>query len=103
MVLECELSRKPREAVKWLHNGKPFSVKPRQPGVTVEEDKQSTIHRITFTQLPEEELLGEYTVEVENIASTGGLEMKGTCAPINELLASYSQPNSCWLMLAQFL
>lgn len=77
VVLECELSRKPREPVKWLHNGKPFGVKPRQQGVTVEEEKQATIHRITFTQLTDEELLGEYTLQVENIASTGGVEMKG--------------------------
>ena len=77
VVLECELSRKPKEQVKWLHNGKPLPS--RLPkGVTVEEEKQSTIHRITFTELTDEDL-GEYTAQVEKIASTGGVEMKGGC------------------------
>lgn len=77
VVLECELSRKPKEPVKWLHNGKPLPS--RLPkGVTVEEEKQSTIHRITFTELTEDDL-GEYTVQVEKIASTGGVEMKSEC------------------------
>ncbi|VDD78957.1 unnamed protein product, partial [Mesocestoides corti] len=74
VILECELSRKPREQPKWLRNGKPLPS--RLPkGVSVEEDKQSTIHRITFTELTEEDL-GEYTLQVEKIASTGGVEMK---------------------------
>lgn len=77
VVLECELSRKPKEPVKWLHNGKALTS--RLPkGVTVEEEKQSTIHRIAFTELTEDDL-GEYTVQVEKIASTGGVEMKGEC------------------------
>ncbi|KAL5960611.1 Obscurin, partial [Taenia solium] len=77
VVLECELSRKPKEPVKWLHNGKPLPSRlPR--GVTVEEEEQSTIHRITFTELTEDDL-GEYTVQVEKIASTGGVEMKSEC------------------------
>lgn len=77
VVLECELSRKPKEAVKWLHKGKPLPS--RLPkGVTVEEEKQATIHRINFAELTDDDL-GDYTLQVENIASTGGVEMKGEC------------------------
>lgn len=75
VTLECELSRKPKEQPKWLRNGKPMPS--RLPkGVTVEEEKQSTIHRVIFTELTDEDM-GEYTLQVEKIISTGSIEMKG--------------------------
>ncbi len=77
VTLECELSRKPREEPKWLQKGKPLpSARFLPKGMVVETDKDSTIHRIVFTQLTEEQLC-DYTLQVENIASTGSVEMKG--------------------------
>ncbi len=77
VTLECELSRKPKEEPKWLQKGKPLPSERFLPkGMTVESDKGSTVHRVIFTQLTEEQL-GEYTLRVENIASTGSVEMKG--------------------------
>lgn len=79
ITLECELSRKPKDEPKWLHNGKPLpSTRYLPKGVSVEAEKDSTVHRLVFTELtPEQE--GEYTLQVENIASTGGVEMKSKC------------------------
>ncbi len=75
VVLECELSRRPTEELKWLRSGKPLPSRlPKH--VSVDELKGKTVHRLTLTEVTEEEL-GEYTVQVENIASTGKLDMKG--------------------------
>nr|VZI40615.1 unnamed protein product [Spirometra erinaceieuropaei] len=72
--LECELSRRPREPVKWLKDGKPLPM--RLPThIAIEEDKGSTVHRINFAKLTDEDL-GQYTIQVENIASTGGVQMR---------------------------
>lgn len=74
IILECELSRKPKDTVKWLKNGKPMPS--RLPtNVAIEDDSKSTVHRIIFNSLTDEDL-AEYTVQVENIASTGRVDMK---------------------------
>ena len=76
IILECELSRKPRESVKWLKNGK--ALPPRLPShITIDEKSGSTVHSVSFTKITEEDL-GEYTIQVENISSTGKLDMQGT-------------------------
>ena len=78
LVVECELSRKPKDEPKWLQNGKLLpSVKYLPKGLSVESDKSSTVHRLVFTEITSEKL-GEYTLQVENIASTGSVEMKST-------------------------
>ena len=74
-VLECEVTRKPREDVKWLKDGKPLPS--RLPShVTKDEKKGGTVHSLTFDKITDVDL-GEYTIQVENIASTGKVDMKG--------------------------
>lgn len=74
IVLECELSRVPREKVQWLKDGKPLGRVPDR--VRVEEDKKGTVHRIVFKTLEEEDL-GTYTIRVEKLSSEAHVEMKG--------------------------
>lgn len=75
VVLECELSRKPRENVRWLKNGKPLPS--RLPShVKVDEKSGSTVHSVTLDKVTDDDL-GEYTVQVEGISSTGKLDMQG--------------------------
>uniref|UniRef100_A0A0R3SNC2 TITIN protein n=2 Tax=Hymenolepis diminuta TaxID=6216 RepID=A0A0R3SNC2_HYMDI len=74
IVLECELSRKPRDSVKWLKNGK--ALPSRLPSnITIDEKSGSTVHSISISKVTEEDL-GEYTVQVESISSTGKLDMQ---------------------------
>lgn len=76
LVLECELSRMPKDEPKWLQNNKALpSVRYLPKGLSVESDKASTVHRLVFTEIASEQL-GEYTLQAENIASTGSVEMK---------------------------
>ena len=74
VVLECELSRAPREKVEWLKNGKPLGRVPDR--VRVEEDKNGTVHRIVFKTLDDEDL-GTYTIRAEKLSSEAHVEMKG--------------------------
>ena len=81
LVLECQLSRKPREPVKWLRNGKPLTTGRLPKGVSLDEEAQSTVHRLTFAApLTEEDLLGQYTLQAENISSTANVDMKSKSA-----------------------
>jgi len=75
VTLECELSRRPKDNVKWLKDGK--ALPSRLPTrMRIEDGKSSTIHRIVFTSLTEEDL-GQYTAQVEKLSTTGKIEMKG--------------------------
>lgn len=74
VVLECELSRSPRDKVQWLKDGKPLGRLPSR--IKVEEDVKSTVHRLVFTQLTDDDL-GVYTIRVEKLESQGRIDMKG--------------------------
>ncbi len=76
VVLECELSRRPKEDVKWYKNGKPLPS--RLPkNVSIDEEKGKTIHRLSLSSIGDDDL-GEYSVKVENVSTSCNLEMKGT-------------------------
>lgn len=77
IILECELSKRPKENVRWFKNGKPLP--PRLPShVSVEDENGQTIHRIKFTNLTDDDL-GEYSAKVENISTVGSVEMNCKC------------------------
>ncbi|THD17988.1 Titin [Fasciola hepatica] len=74
VVLECELSRKPREKVQWLKDGKPLSS--RLPDhMRVEEDANGTVHRVIFTSLQDEDL-GQYTIRVEKLSGDARVDLR---------------------------
>ncbi|VDO88852.1 unnamed protein product [Schistosoma mattheei] len=74
VILECELSRTPRDKVQWLKDGKPIG---RLPDcVTIEELENGKIHRVKFTSLMDDDL-GVYSLRVEKLSSECRLDMKG--------------------------
>uniref|UniRef100_A0A182ZZG7 Immunoglobulin I-set domain protein n=1 Tax=Echinostoma caproni TaxID=27848 RepID=A0A182ZZG7_9TREM len=73
VVIECELSRKPREKVQWLKDGKPLGRLPDR--VRVEEDANGTVHRVVFTSLQDEDL-GQYTIRVEKLSGDARVDLR---------------------------
>ncbi|RTG81358.1 uncharacterized protein DC041_0003213 [Schistosoma bovis] len=74
VILECELSRTPRDKVQWLKDGKPIGRLPDR--VTIEELENGKIHRVKFTSLMDDDL-GVYSLRVEKLSSECRLDMKG--------------------------
>lgn len=74
VVLECELSRAPRDKVQWLKDGKPLGRLPDR--VRVEEDADGRVHRLVFSPLQDDDL-GVYTIRVEKLSSEARVDMKG--------------------------
>lgn len=74
VILECELSRTPRDKIQWFKDGKalPSRLSSR---IKVEELENGKVHRIIFSPLTEEDL-GVYSVKVENLTSEARLDMK---------------------------
>ena len=75
IVFECELSRPPRDNVKWTKNGKEIP-KETPSHMHIMEEKKSTIHRLVFDKVEDDDL-GEYTISAEDKLSKGKLQMKG--------------------------
>ncbi|VDP55886.1 unnamed protein product, partial [Schistosoma curassoni] len=73
VILECELSRTPRDKVQWLKDGKPIGRLPDR--VTIEELENGKIHRVKFTSLMDDDL-GVYSLRVEKLSSECRLDMK---------------------------
>ncbi|CAH8650314.1 unnamed protein product [Schistosoma haematobium] len=73
VILECELSRTPRDKVQWLKDGKPIGRLPDR--VTIEELENGKIHRVNFTSLMDDDL-GVYSLRVEKLSSECRLDMK---------------------------
>lgn len=74
VVLECELSRKPREKVQWLKDGKPLSS--RLPDrMRVEEEASGMVHRLVITSLHDEDL-GQYTIRVEKLSGDARVDLR---------------------------
>lgn len=74
IVLECELSKRPKENVRWFRNGKPLPS--RLPShICIENDNEQTVHRITFTNLFDDDI-GEYIAKVENVSTVGSMKME---------------------------
>ncbi|KAK4474302.1 hypothetical protein MN116_000353, partial [Schistosoma mekongi] len=85
IILECELSRTPREKIQWLKDGKTLAS--RLPTrMRIEELENGKVHRITFSPLTEEDL-GVYSVKVENLSSEARVDMK--IAPTLKLSESF--------------
>lgn len=81
IILECELSKRPKEPVKWYKNGRPMPS--RLPAhVAIEEEKGQTRHRLALSTVTDEDI-GEYSVKVEKISTTGSIDMK--LAPVLRL------------------
>ncbi|OON23522.1 hypothetical protein X801_00573 [Opisthorchis viverrini] len=74
VILECELSRAPRDKVHWLKEGKPLGRLPDR--IRVEDDANGTIQRLAFQSLQDDDL-GVYTIKVEKLSSEARLDMKG--------------------------
>ncbi|VDO92469.1 unnamed protein product [Schistosoma mattheei] len=86
VILECQLSRTPREKIQWFKDGKalPSRLSSR---IKVEELENGKVHRIIFSPLTEEDL-GVYSVKVENLTSEARVDMK--IAPTLKLSESFS-------------
>uniref|UniRef100_A0A5K4F5G0 Titin n=1 Tax=Schistosoma mansoni TaxID=6183 RepID=A0A5K4F5G0_SCHMA len=86
VILECELSRTPRDKIQWFKDGKalPSRLSSR---IKVEELENGKVHRIIFSPLTEEDL-GYYSVKVENLTSEARVDMK--IAPTLKLSESFS-------------
>ncbi|VDP88948.1 unnamed protein product [Echinostoma caproni] len=69
VVLECELTRSPKESVKWTKDRRPLTSGNKVTDVKLESDKRETIHRVLLPQLTED-FMGEYKIEVEKISSS---------------------------------
>ncbi|CAH8293327.1 unnamed protein product, partial [Schistosoma turkestanicum] len=86
VILECELSRTPRDKIQWFKDGK--ALPSRLPSrIKVEELENGKVHRITFSPLTEEDL-GVYSVKVENLTNEARVDMK--IAPTLKLSESFS-------------
>ncbi|VDQ07737.1 unnamed protein product [Trichobilharzia regenti] len=73
VMLECELSRSPRDKVQWLKDVKPLNLLSKR--ISVEESDDGRIHRIKFPTLTDDDL-GVYTIKVEKLSSEAKLTMK---------------------------
>ncbi|CAH8628965.1 unnamed protein product [Schistosoma margrebowiei] len=86
VILECELSRTPRDKIQWFKDGKALPSK-LSSRIKVEELENGKVHRIIFSPLAEEDL-GVYSVKVENLTSEARVDMK--IAPTLKLSESFS-------------
>ncbi|CAI2737256.1 unnamed protein product [Dicrocoelium dendriticum] len=84
VVLECELSRAPRDKVQWLKDGKPLGRTPDR--VRVEEASDGRVHRIVFSALEDGDL-GVYTIRVNGLSSEARVDMK--VAPVLRLTEKF--------------
>ena len=73
VVLECELSRAPKDKVQWLKDGKPLSRLPAH--VRVEEDANGTVHRLIFDKLQDDDL-ATYSIKADKLTGEARVDMK---------------------------
>ncbi|VEL18897.1 unnamed protein product [Protopolystoma xenopodis] len=73
IVLEAELSRKSKDSVIWLKDGKPLKTGKK---IRLEEAQNGLLHRVILDQISEEDV-GVYTIFAEKKSSTGNFDLKG--------------------------
>ncbi|KAF7259349.1 hypothetical protein EG68_03308 [Paragonimus skrjabini miyazakii] len=75
VILECELSRTPKESVRWTKDRKPLTSGTKPTDTHLESDHRETVHRVVLPVL-EEELMGTYKMEVEKLSTEAKVEFR---------------------------
>ncbi|KAF8564968.1 hypothetical protein P879_07292, partial [Paragonimus westermani] len=74
-ILECELSRTPKEPVRWTKDRKMLTSGTKPTDTHLESDHKETVHRVVLPVL-EEERMGTYKIEVEKLSSEAKVEFR---------------------------